>query len=101
MSCFCNSNKRIIIASTCLKERKRNNSISKLRKGDLIKYGYQYRLSDSLRIKALKRAIIIYSPFSVYKKLDMIAKLSKKSVPDASKIFLKDRDWIQEHYKLR
>ena len=75
--------------------------IGKLRKGDMIKYGYQYRLSDSLRQIALKKAIKRYGALSVYRKLDAVAKLSVRTAPDASKIFVRDRNWIKENYELK
>lgn len=75
--------------------------IGKLRKGELIKYGYQYRLSDSLRQLALKKAIKRYGPLSVYRKLDAVAKLSIRTAPDAGKIFARDRNWVQSNFELK
>ena len=72
--------------------------IGKLRKGDLIKYGYQYRLSDLAREKALKKAIHVYGAASVYHKLDAVAKLSLRTAPDASLIFMRDREWVKENF---
>ena len=55
----------IYVPPGCIKDRglpgkgpKEGEGIGKLRKGDLIKYGYQYRLSDALREKALKKACV-------------------------------------------
>lgn len=75
--------------------------IGKLRKGELIKYGYQYRLSDSLREKALKKAVERYGALSVYRKLNAVAKYSVRTAPDASKVFARDRDWIRGNYELK
>jgi hypothetical protein len=75
--------------------------IGKLRKGELIKYGYQYRLSDSNRERALNKAIKKYGALSVYRKLDAVAKLSLRTAPDASKIFSRDRNWVQENFELK
>lgn len=72
--------------------------IGKLRKGDLIRFGYQYRLSDALRERALKKAIETYGATTVYHKLDAVAKLSSRTAPDASRIFKRDREWVQEMY---
>jgi len=85
------------VGPTCIKERSsssNNKMIGKLRKGDLIKYGYQYRLSDRLREKALLKAIDVYGARTVYHKLNAVAKLSVRTAPDASKIFRRDREWI-------
>ena len=72
--------------------------MGKLRKGELIKYGYQYRLADRLRHRALERAIKAYGGLSVFHKLDAVAKLSKKTAPDASDTFSKDREWVRTHH---
>jgi len=85
----------VYIPSSCVKHTKKGTAkIGKLRKGDLLKYGYQYRLSDRLRRSALKKAIEAYGITTVYHKLDAIAKLSVRIAPDASAIFTKDREWI-------
>ena len=94
----------IIVPDMCVKNTSRlnpSNRIGTLRKGELIKYGYQYRLSDSLRHGALKRAINQYGPLSVYRKLDAVAKLTVRTAPDASNRFVKDRNWIRNNYELR
>jgi hypothetical protein len=98
----------IRVPASCIKNRglpgkgpREGEGIGKLRKGELIKYGYQYRLSDSLRQTALKKAIKRYGALSVYRKLDAVAKLSLRTAPDASKIFSRDRNWIQENYELK
>lgn len=97
----------IRVNSACIKNRGlpgkgpvEGEGIGKLRKGELIKYGYQYRLSDSLRHAALKNAIKRYGALSVFRKLDAVAKLSMRTAPDASEIFKKDRNWVRSHYKL-
>ena len=98
----------IKVPAACIKNRglpgkgpKEGEGIGKLRKGELIKYGYQYRLSDSLRQKALKKAIKKYGPLSVYRKLDAVAKLSLRTAPDASGIFSRDRDWVKSNFELK
>jgi hypothetical protein len=98
----------IKVAASCIKNRglsgkgpKNGKGIGKLRKGELIKYGYQYRLSDSLRQTALKKAIKHYGALSVYRKLDAVAKLSVRTAPDASNIFVRDRNWIRENFELK
>ena len=95
----------IKVSPACIKNRgltgKGPNSIGKLRKGELIKYGYQYRLSDSLRQTALKKAIKRYGALTVYRKLDAVGKLSVRTAPDASKIFVRDRNWVKDNYELK
>lgn len=94
----------IYVSAACIKDRglpgkgpESGEGFAKLRKGDLIKYGYQYRLSDALRHRALKRAIKQYGIETVYHKLDAVAKLSKRTAPDASNIFSKDRNWVKNY----
>jgi hypothetical protein len=94
----------IKVPSSCIKDRGlpgKGKGFAKLRKGELIKYGYQYRLSDSLRQAALKKAINRYGSLSVYRKLDAVAKLSLRTAPDASSIFARDRDWVRENFELK
>lgn len=93
----------IHVPAGCIKDRglpgkgpASGKSFAKLRKGELIKYGYQYRLSDALRHRALKKAIEQYGATSVFHKLDAVAKLSKRTAPDASDIFSRDRNWVRE-----
>lgn len=98
----------IRVPASCIKNRGlpgkgplEGEGIGKLRKGELIKYGYQYRLSDSLRHAALKKAIKRFGALSVFRKLDAVAKLSLRTAPDASEIFTKDRNWIRDNYELK
>ena len=89
------------VASFCAKKPVRRSltaRIGPLRKGDLIKYGYQFRLSDKLRHKALEKAIKVYTALGVYHKLDAVAKLAVTSAPDASAIFKKDREWVHRKF---
>jgi len=84
------------VPAHCVRSRKALSArIGSLRKGDLLQYGYQYRLSDGKRHKALKKAIEHYGATSVFHKLDAVAKLSVTSAPDASVIFSRDRDWVR------
>ena len=82
------------VAASCVKKR----SIRTTRKkGELLKYGYQYRLSDAVRHKALKKAANVYTPLALYKKLNEVAKLSSNSAKNASVILAKDRNWVQDN----
>lgn len=96
----------IRVPASCIKNRGlpgkgSNDGFGKLRKGELVKYGYQYRLSDSLRQSALKKAVKRYGSLSVYRKLDAVAKLSLRTAPDANKIFVRDRNWIQDNFEMK
>jgi len=96
------------VPPSCIRNRglpgkgpKEGDGIGSLRKGELIKYGYSYRLPDSVRHKALNKAIKAYGALSVYRKLDAVAKYSMRTAPDASKIFKIDRDWIRANHELK
>ena len=88
----------VYVPGTCVKNAASTQKlkIGKLRKGDLIKYGYNYRLSDRLRRIALKKAMKAYGVTTVYHKLDAVAKLSVRTAPDASVTFAKDREWVRK-----
>ena len=93
------------IASACIRDRglagkgpRDGEGIGSLRKGELLKYGYSYRLADSARRSALRKAVEHYGALGVYRKLDAVAKLSVRTAPDASRIFGLDRDWISSTY---
>ena len=91
----------VYVPSSCVKTRAKKGTqvFGKLRKGDLIKYGYQYRLADRLRHTALERAIGAYGALSVFHKLDAVAKLTTRSAPDAHIIFSKDREWVRQQLR--
>lgn len=96
------------VQSQCIKDRglpgkgpREGEGFAPLRKGELIKYGYSYRLSDTMRRKALDKAIKSYGALSVYRKLNAVAKLSLRTAPDASQIFIKDRNWIKANHELK
>jgi len=72
-----------------------------LRKGELKKHGYVYNKSSDSRHDALKAAIKEFGPLGVYHKLDAVAKLSKRTVPEASRIFKEDREWLKRKYELK
>jgi hypothetical protein len=57
-----------------------------------------YREKDSVRRDALKKAVKEFGPLGVYHKLNAVAKLSKRTAPDASRVFKRDRDWIRKSY---
>ena len=89
------------VPSACIKNAANSTgstkSFGKLRKGELIRYGYQYRLADRVRHKALIAAIEAYGALSVWHKLDAISKLTKHVAPNAHVIFTRDRDWVKAH----
>ena len=87
------------VKPTCVRTtRKAATRIGPLRKGELRKYGYSYKLPDSVRRAALNRAIRAKGPLDVYHKLNAVAKLSTTHAPAASSSFAADRNWIRHTY---
>jgi hypothetical protein len=100
--------KSVYVKPSCIKDRGNplvnapgpGEAIGPLRKGELKKHGYVYLKHRNERHSALRRAIKEFGPLGVYHKLDAIAKLSKHSVPEASRVFKDDREWLKRHYEL-
>jgi len=97
----------VYVKSVCVKDRglpgklDPGKGFGPLRKGELKKHGYVYHVPEDERHNALKKAVEEFGALGVYHKLDAIAKLSKRTAPEASKIFKKDREWITNNYKLK
>lgn len=89
-----------IVQAACVKDKglpgKGPQEITPLRKGELLKYGYVYRKSDLDRHEALRKAAKEFGALGVYRKLDAVAKLSKRAAPKAAAVFKKDRDWVRK-----
>ena len=78
-----------------------NQRIGPLRKGELQRFGYSYKLPESIRQSSLRAAIKQLGALDVYRKLDAVAKLSATANPQSSRVFAADRDWIRSHYVLQ
>jgi hypothetical protein len=97
--------KTMRVKSACIKDVGKKGKASSstprigpLRKGDLKKYGYSYKLPETRRHAALKSAVREYGPLGVYHKLNAVAKLTTISAPSAHSAFSKDRNWIRIQY---
>ncbi len=95
----------VFVPSTCITDLGKKGKlpegaekIGPLRKGELQKYGYSYKLPETQRREALRKAVSAFGPLSTYRKLDAVAKLSERTNPKASQAFSADRDWIQRSY---
>jgi len=95
----------VLIKASCVKDKglpgKGPKKISNLRKGELAKYGYNLHKSQDERQNALRKAIHVYGALGVYKKLDAVAKLTVRTVPEASSTFKQDRDWVRKTFSLK
>jgi hypothetical protein len=93
----------MLVNSKCIKNvgstrRSKVARIGPLRKGELSKYGYSFRRTESERKAALKAAINSYGALGVYRKLNAVAKLTSHTVPKAAKAFSADRNWVRSHF---
>lgn len=94
-----------VVRSGCIKNRglpgkgtASGKTIAPLRKGELRKHGYIYRLPTEKRHEALRKAVKEFGALGVYRKLNAVAKLSVRTAPGASKAFKEDRNWVQKTY---
>jgi hypothetical protein len=93
--------KSVRVKSTCVKGGTPAQTIGPLRKGELKRFGYSYKLPESVRHDAMKAAIKNLGPLNVYRKLDAVAKLSVTKNKEAHVVFSADRDWIRAHWVLK
>jgi hypothetical protein len=90
--------KETYVEAACVKDLglpgKGPGLIGPLRKGELKKYGYSYKNSNAQRRAALKQAVQAYGKLGVYRKLNAVAKLTERTIPNASAVFTKNRNWV-------
>ena len=95
----------VLVKASCIDDKglpgKGAKLIGPLKKGELTRYGYNAHLNRDDRHKALKKAIIVYGALDVYHKLDAITKLTKRTAPDAHKVFSTDREWVRRKFTLK
>jgi hypothetical protein len=72
--------------------------IGPLKKGELKKFGYSYKLPVEQRRERLQDAIDTLGPLNVYYKLHAVSELAKTKAPKASAVFMEDKKWIQNVY---
>ena len=82
---------------------RKNPGIGPLKKGDLAQFGYAnvQKVSTETRRVALRAAVDAYGSLTVWRKLNAIAIYSRFRASEASRIFLKDRDWIRRTFGIK
>jgi hypothetical protein len=94
-----------VVEASCVKDRglpgKQAIGMGPLRKGELIQFGYSFRLPTETRHKSLEKAIKKFGAIGVYRKLDAVSKLSTRTLPKASSIFANDRDWVRKNFIIK
>ena len=98
-------NETLYVPAACVKDLGKpgkgvpeGQGIGPLRKGEMTKFGYSSKKPEEERHEALKKAVAELGPLSTYRKLDAVAKLGVRVAPDASRIFAKDRDWLERKF---
>ena len=74
--------------------------IGPLLKGKLGQYGYSTKKTETERKTALAQAVRDYGATSIFRSLNAIATYNKNTNPEASKIFLHDRDMVKRNYMM-
>jgi hypothetical protein len=95
------------VSASCVRDMGKRGKLPKgaptigpLKKGELQRFGYMYKLPEHDRHNALRAAIKSLGSLNVYRKLDAVAKLTNLTSPKASTTFATDRDWIRSKYVL-
>jgi len=98
-------NETLYVPAACVKDLGKpgkgvpeGQGIGPLRKGEMTKFGYSAKSGEEARHEALKKAVAALGPLGVYRKLHAVSKLSVRVAPDASRIFAKDRDWVEKRF---
>ena len=84
------------IPGACVRPKQTRKANNGLKKGELLKYGYSFRLPDKQRHSALKKAIKTLGARYVYSVLGQGAKLAKNVHSDAHTIFILDMEFIKK-----
>lgn len=97
-----------LVKAACIKNRglpgkgpRSGEGFGPLKEGELSRYGYKARSSEADRHKALRKAVDVYGALNVFRKLDAVAKLTLRTAPEAHKVFVADRKWIQNNFVLK
>lgn len=99
----------IYVKPGCIKNRGKlgrgveagESPIGPLRQGELKKHGYSTDLPVVERHEALNKAMREFGALGVFRKLDAVAKLTKRTAPEASRKFTADRDWVRQYQDLK
>lgn len=75
-------------------------AVSSLQKGLLLAHGYNFRLTKRLRRDTLLKAVRVHGAPAVYKQLAAVAKIFKRSKPEAARVFAEDRDWTKTTFRV-
>ncbi len=71
--------------------------IGPLKKNELGRYGYSSFETEKKRDESLRKASRAYGSLSVFRKLNALYVYNKNTNPRASRVFLKDRDYVRKN----
>jgi len=95
----------VLVKASCMKNRglpgKGSKKIGPLKEGELTRYGYNVHNTTEKRKVSLMKAIAVYGALNVIHKLVAVANLTKRTSPEAHRIFVKDYKWVQKKYTLK
>ena len=83
------------VPGACVRPKQTRKANNGLKKGELLKYGYSFRLPDKQRQSALKKAMKTLGKSYVYRILEQGAKMSKNVYSDAHIKFILDMEFIK------
>lgn len=106
---YTHSGKHILVPESCIRDMgalgkgtRSGPGIGPLRRGELAKHGYSavQKLSVAERHAALDRAVKEFGGLGVWRKLNAVAVYTRRTAPDASRVFKADMNYIKSKYGL-
>jgi len=83
---------------TKTKTKTKTNLIGPLKKNQLRKYGYSTSISTRKRHQALTKAIKDNTALRIFRRLNAVRILSKRTNPKVSQVFLQDMKWVRKTF---
>ena len=93
------------VAAACVKDTRKRKAEPKAtaetkgKQGQLSKYGYSFQKDSHERHAALRRAIEVYGPLKVFRKLDSLYRIAQSAHKTAAPILKRDRNWVYLEHK--
>lgn len=77
---------------------KHGPGIGRLEPGELSTLGYSATKKNTMRHRALRKAVRRYGALSTFRKLNAISTYTKRTSKGRSKTFKSDRDWVKKMF---
>lgn len=97
------------VAAACVKDTRKRKAEPKAPaetkgkqaqgQGQLSKYGYSFQKHSHERHAALRKAIQVYGPLKVFRKLDSLYRIAQGAHKTAAPILKRDRNWVYLEHK--